>query len=180
MKRAGGTLLFWSIYFIQDVFLIYFVNSTRHGKTGWPGLLPAIPDCLLLLLPKLLLVWFLHARVLRERAGGRALMQTVSALAASLFVYRALVCFVIHPYIYGWAADLPYFHPLGFLVALMDVGFTIAPQSYTYWNNGPGPGDNYLESDYRKEWSIETGKAAAANVVAVAKALQNTPMPGQP
>ena len=63
--------------------------------------------------------------------------------------------------------------------ALMDVGFTIAPQSYTYWNNGPGPGDNYLESDYRKEWSVETGKAAAANVVAVAKALKNTPIPGR-
>ena len=63
--------------------------------------------------------------------------------------------------------------------ALMDVGFTIAPQSYTYWNNGPCPGDNYLESDYRKEWSIETGKAAAANVVAVAKALKNTPIPGK-
>ncbi|RYU87905.1 flavodoxin family protein [Mucilaginibacter terrigena] len=62
--------------------------------------------------------------------------------------------------------------------ALMDIGFTIAPQSYTYWNNGPGPGDNYLESDYRKEWSIETGKAAAANLVAVATALKNTPIPG--
>jgi len=62
--------------------------------------------------------------------------------------------------------------------ALMDLGFTIAPQSYTYWNNGPGPGDNYLESDHRKQWSIETGKAAAANLVAVATALKNTPMPG--
>lgn len=64
--------------------------------------------------------------------------------------------------------------------ALMDVGFTIAPQSYTYWNNGPGPGDNYLESDYRKDWSIKTGKAAAANVVAVARALMNMPIPGHP
>ncbi|GGH12878.1 flavodoxin family protein [Mucilaginibacter phyllosphaerae] len=63
--------------------------------------------------------------------------------------------------------------------ALMDVGFTIAPQCYTYWNNGPGPGDNYLESDYRKEWSITTGKAAAANMVAVATALKNTPIPGR-
>lgn len=62
--------------------------------------------------------------------------------------------------------------------ALMDVGFTIAPQSYTYWNNGPGPGDNYLESDYRKGWSVQTAKAAAANVVAVARALQQTPIPG--
>ncbi|MBD1395221.1 flavodoxin family protein [Mucilaginibacter glaciei] len=61
--------------------------------------------------------------------------------------------------------------------ALMDLGFTIPPQSYTYWNNGPGPGVNYLESERRKDWSIATGKAAAANIVAVAKALKKTPIP---
>ena len=61
--------------------------------------------------------------------------------------------------------------------ALMDVGFTIAPQSYTYWNNGPGPGKSYLKSDFRKEWSSETGKLAAANVVALANALKATPIP---
>ena len=60
--------------------------------------------------------------------------------------------------------------------ALMDVGFTIAPQSYTYWNNGPGPGKSYLKSERRKDWSIETAKAAAANIVAVAKALKKTPI----
>jgi multimeric flavodoxin WrbA len=60
---------------------------------------------------------------------------------------------------------------------LMDLGFTIPPQSYTYWNNGPGPGENYLESDYRKYWSIDTGKVAAANLIAVAKALKKTPIP---
>ena len=63
--------------------------------------------------------------------------------------------------------------------ALMDVGFTIAPQSYTYWNNGPGPGKSYLKSDFRKDWSSETGKAAAANIVAVAKALKAHPIPPQ-
>jgi multimeric flavodoxin WrbA len=62
---------------------------------------------------------------------------------------------------------------------LMDVGFTIAPQSYTYWNNGPGPGKAYLKSDFRKDWSIETGKLVAANVIAVAKALKNTPIPAR-
>ncbi len=60
---------------------------------------------------------------------------------------------------------------------LMDVGFTIAPQSYTYWNNGPGPGKAYLKSDFRKDWSIETGKLVAANVMAVAKALKKKPIP---
>jgi multimeric flavodoxin WrbA len=60
---------------------------------------------------------------------------------------------------------------------LMDVGFTIAPQSYTYWNNGPGPGKAYLKSDFRKDWSIETGKLVAANLMAIAKALKKTPIP---
>jgi multimeric flavodoxin WrbA len=64
--------------------------------------------------------------------------------------------------------------------ALMDVGFTIAPQSYTYWNNGPGPGKSYLKSNRRKDWAVETAKAAAANVVAVAKALKKMPIkPGK-
>jgi multimeric flavodoxin WrbA len=62
---------------------------------------------------------------------------------------------------------------------LMDVGFTIAPQSYTYWNNGPGPGVSYLESDFRKDWSRDTGKLVAANVVAVALALKKTPIPAR-
>lgn len=60
---------------------------------------------------------------------------------------------------------------------LMDVGFTIAPQSYTYWNNGPGPGKKYLESEFRKDWSIKTAKLVAGNVIAVAKALKKMPIP---
>jgi hypothetical protein len=59
----------------------------------------------------------------------------------------------------------------------MDVGFTIAPQSYTYWNNGPGPGKAYLHSEFRKDWSKQTAKLVAANVIAVAKALKKTPIP---
>ncbi len=59
---------------------------------------------------------------------------------------------------------------------LMDVGFTIAPQSYTYWNNGPGPGKAYLKSDFRKNWSIGVAKSVAQNVFAVASALQKMPI----
>lgn len=59
---------------------------------------------------------------------------------------------------------------------LMDVGFTIAPQSYTYWNNGPGPGKKYLESDFRKDWSVKMAKLVASNVFAVAKALKSMPI----
>jgi multimeric flavodoxin WrbA len=56
---------------------------------------------------------------------------------------------------------------------LIDIGYTIPGQAWTYWNKGPGPGDEYLEADDAdgKEWSASTGRAAAQNLVAVAEAL---------
>ncbi len=56
---------------------------------------------------------------------------------------------------------------------LMDIGYTIPGQAWTYWNKGPGPGDEYLEADDPdgKEWSRTTGLAAAQNLVSVAEAL---------
>ena len=58
--------------------------------------------------------------------------------------------------------------------ALVDIGYTIPGQAWTYWNKGPGPGDEYLDSDDAegKEWSRTTGIAAASNLVGVAEALQ--------
>ena len=61
--------------------------------------------------------------------------------------------------------------------ALIDIGYTIPGQAWTYWNKGPGPGESYTETDYRHEWSITTGKTAANVLVAVARALQAMPIP---
>ncbi len=60
---------------------------------------------------------------------------------------------------------------------LCDIGFTVPGQAWTYWNRGPGPGDSYLESDAGKDWSHSTGRTAAANLVAVARALTERPIP---
>ena len=61
--------------------------------------------------------------------------------------------------------------------ALVDIGFTIPGQAWTYWNKGPGPGPSYTETDEGHDWSASTGEAAAGNLVAVARALQATPIP---
>jgi multimeric flavodoxin WrbA len=61
--------------------------------------------------------------------------------------------------------------------ALIDIGFTVPGQAWTYWNRGPGPGDDYLDSDEGHEWSHATGRTAAANLLAVAKALAERPIP---
>lgn len=63
---------------------------------------------------------------------------------------------------------------------LIDIGFTIPAQAWTYWNRGPGPGDDYLDSDEGKDWSHSTGRAAAQNLLAVARALAESPMPAPP
>lgn len=61
--------------------------------------------------------------------------------------------------------------------ALSDIGYTIPGQAWTYWNRGPGPGKDYSEEEAGHEWSHETGQTAAANLVAVARALAANPVP---
>ncbi len=64
--------------------------------------------------------------------------------------------------------------------ALADIGFTIPGQAWTYWNRGPGPGEDYSETEAGHEWSHSTARAAAANLLAVARALAAEPIPPPP
>lgn len=63
---------------------------------------------------------------------------------------------------------------------LIDIGYTVPGQAWTYWNMGPGPGPSYLESEHKKDWSKQTGETAASNLVAVARALEEQPVPAPP
>jgi multimeric flavodoxin WrbA len=64
--------------------------------------------------------------------------------------------------------------------ALLDIGFTVPGQAWTYWNRGPGPGDDYLDNEEGHEWSHSTGRAAASNLFAAAQALSEHPVPTPP
>ncbi|HSJ18181.1 MAG TPA: NAD(P)H-dependent oxidoreductase [Solirubrobacterales bacterium] len=64
--------------------------------------------------------------------------------------------------------------------ALIDIGFTVPGQAWTYWNRGPGPGDDYLDSDEGHDWSESTGRAAASNLLHAARALEARPIPPPP
>ncbi|SEG65698.1 Multimeric flavodoxin WrbA [Thermomonospora echinospora] len=61
--------------------------------------------------------------------------------------------------------------------ALADIGYTIPGQAWTYWHLGPGPGPDYLDDDKGHDWAAKTGRAMAANLVAVAEALAARPIP---
>jgi hypothetical protein len=64
--------------------------------------------------------------------------------------------------------------------ALIDIGYTLPGQAWTYWNKGPGPGEEEYLSSAEKDWTHSTGDAAAHNVVAVARALRANPIPKPP
>ncbi len=63
---------------------------------------------------------------------------------------------------------------------LIDIGYTVPGQAWAYWNMGYGPGPSYLESDHKHGWSEKTGRTAAHNLIAVARALHATPIPPPP
>ena len=62
---------------------------------------------------------------------------------------------------------------------LIDIGFTVPGQSWTYWHLGPGPGPDYRDTDKGHEWSDRTGRNAARNLAAAARALKAVPLPQQ-
>lgn len=64
--------------------------------------------------------------------------------------------------------------------AAIDIGFTVPGQAWTYWNKGPGPGEEeYLDTD-DKEWTHTTGDAMAHVLAHTARALAATPIPKPP
>ncbi|HEV8082205.1 MAG TPA: histidine kinase [Chitinophagaceae bacterium] len=127
MKRVSLHIIFWLVYLFQDVLLIYFLNTTRFNLSPRVDLVLAIENCFVILLPKLFFTYFMLYITLDKigKAGiqKKDILFSIFALAAALFLYRGLVIYFVDPVINGMTNILPFFYPLGFLVALMDIGF---------------------------------------------------------
>lgn len=127
MKRIGLHLAFWSVYLVQDVFLIFFVNLTRLPKAAPVDFAFAAANGLVILLPKLGFTYFILAVVLKQLTSRddyrKGILYSVLALLFTVFLCRALVVYFVHPYVYRWTDGHTVFYPLGLLAALMDVGF---------------------------------------------------------
>jgi multimeric flavodoxin WrbA len=64
--------------------------------------------------------------------------------------------------------------------ALVDIGFTVPGQSWTYWHLGPGPGPNYTDTGQAHDYSDRLARNAARNLLHAARALQAAgPFPAQ-
>lgn len=130
MKRVLLHIAFWVIYLWQDVVLIYLVDASRIPQFSESERIKmAFENCSILLLPKLLLAYFILyitlEKIIKENIFFKInILYSIVALAGAVLLYRALVVYFIDPTIYNWSVNLPpYFDLLGFLVALMDIGF---------------------------------------------------------
>lgn len=60
---------------------------------------------------------------------------------------------------------------------LIDMGFTIPAQSWTYWHLGPGPGPDYVDTKQGHDYSDRVGRNAARNLIALARVLKSDTYP---
>lgn len=121
-------IAFWLLYSFQDVLLVFLLNNTRTQQTTGITLLFSAEHVLLLLIPKLLFTYFILSitlnRIIREGFGKKWTWYSLFALLLTIVLYRALLSLVVNPLIYGWHDEsASFFYALGFLVALMDIGF---------------------------------------------------------
>lgn len=59
----------------------------------------------------------------------------------------------------------------------LELGFSVPPQAFAYWNMGPGPGPDYADTDHGKEYSRQLARSCAHNLYHAAVALREHPIP---
>ncbi len=129
MKRVLLHIAFWVAYLLQDVLLIFLLNTTRLHETTTKNLTLSFYHCLVLLLPKLLFTYFiLYAtlnKMINEGFQRKGTLYSLVALLLTLLLYRSLGVFFVDPIIYHWNNSITsaFFYPLAFPVAIMDIGF---------------------------------------------------------
>jgi multimeric flavodoxin WrbA len=64
--------------------------------------------------------------------------------------------------------------------AAIDIGFTVPAQAWTYWNKGPGPGEEEYRTTDDRDWTHATADAMVHVLVHTARALAATPIPKPP
>ena len=64
--------------------------------------------------------------------------------------------------------------------AAIDLGLTIPGQAWTYWNKGPGPGEEEYRTTDDRDWTHATGDTMAHVLAHTATALKTTPIPKPP
>jgi sensor histidine kinase YesM len=127
MKRILTHVIFWVVYCTQDTLLAYtWVGNSLSPSRQSKLLLLCFNDAALVLIPKLILAYFVMGVSIRQITSGKyplrkTILQILGVLAICLFIYRLLAFFIIDP-MYGWPTG-PLISIKTTLTSLMDIGF---------------------------------------------------------
>lgn len=130
MKRVSIHILLWTLYLTQDTAFAYLADAgvLSHFSTS-ARIAIALKVCVGLLLPKIVLVYFLVyvmlERIIKQREKLTLnIFYTVLVFIVTLLIYRVLEVYIIYPFTYqGIRPAGNYFNAVSFLFGLMDLGF---------------------------------------------------------
>jgi len=128
MKRALLHIAFWTVYVVQDSLLIFtWVGPSLGNMSDRQLFITALEDVLIMLIPKLMLCYFILYVSLKKIMAANAnifkiALGIVAMLAFSLIQYRILLKYVVNPYVFHSALkEAPFFSVRGLLMAFMDI-----------------------------------------------------------
>lgn len=132
MKRILLHVAFWLVYVVQDILLVFtWVGPSLGDMPDDQLLFIALQDVLIMLIPKLLLTYFILyvslKQMLAENANiFRIALGIVAMLIISLVIYRVLLKYIVNPYVFNSALKSgPLFSVRNLLMAFMDIGCVV-------------------------------------------------------
>jgi two-component system, LytTR family, sensor kinase len=128
MKRILLHLAFWIVYVVQDIMLIMtWLGPSLPHMPDDQLFFAATQDVLIILIPKLMLSYFIlyvsMKQMVAENANMfRIVLSIIVMLVISVIMYRALVKYVISPYIFhNVLPSAPLFAVRALLMTFMDI-----------------------------------------------------------
>jgi two-component system LytT family sensor kinase len=129
MKRPVLHITFWLVYIVQDA-LLHFTWMAPYMKnvSGSSQVLMAVTTAFILLLPKLLAVYYFILfglkRVMDDRKDlVKMIIEPVLILVVSLLLFRIIFHYVVMPQIYLLPPNVPFFDVKSTLIAVLDMGY---------------------------------------------------------
>lgn len=130
MKRVLLHISFWMLYLVQDALMMFvWMDVVVPELKGSDAVLKAVYSSVIILIPKLILTYFiLYFAIKRILNKTASITWVTTAIIILLFIclvmYRALFNYYVYPVIYSGAVKLyPLMELRRVLQALVDIGF---------------------------------------------------------
>ncbi len=129
MKRAAWHIIFWIVYFIQDTMLHYtWMGPSVPDTSEQKQLLMAMQTALIILPPKLLIVYYFINRGVKELINRKKLtlrlaIEILVAAGISIVLFRLAYYYYITPRIYQLEVKSNILTARNIMIAVLDIGF---------------------------------------------------------